>query len=57
LNPEVWLHTDRETPEESASRVTARLEEMGYLPRVEESAYSEEEEEMIRERLANLGYL
>ena len=32
LNPEVVVHTDRETPEESASRVLRRLEELGYAP-------------------------
>ena len=32
LNPEVTCHSDgRETPEQSAARVLARLEELGYL--------------------------
>jgi adenylyl-sulfate kinase len=32
LNPEVVVHTDRETPEESAARVLGRIEELGYIP-------------------------
>jgi adenylyl-sulfate kinase len=33
LNPEVVVRSDRETPEESAARVLATLEELGYLTR------------------------
>ena len=33
LNPEVVCHTDeRETPEQSAAKVLAKLEELGYVP-------------------------
>lgn len=31
LNPEVVVHTDRETPEESATKVLGRIEELGYM--------------------------
>jgi len=31
LNPEVVIETDRETPEESAAKVLAKLEELGYI--------------------------
>ena len=31
LNPELVLHTDRETPEESAARVWSKLEELGLI--------------------------
>jgi adenylyl-sulfate kinase len=35
LNPEVTCHTDgRETPEQSAAKVLAKLEELGYVPTV-----------------------
>jgi adenylylsulfate kinase len=34
--PELHLKTDEETPEESASRVIARLEDLGYLQPIEE---------------------
>ncbi|HYU17145.1 MAG TPA: adenylyl-sulfate kinase [Chloroflexota bacterium] len=33
LKPEVHLHTDRESPEESAMRVLAKLERLGFVPR------------------------
>jgi adenylylsulfate kinase len=32
LNPEVTIHTDQETPEQSAARVIAALEQNGLLP-------------------------
>ncbi len=33
LNPEVICHTDgRETPQQSAAKVIAKLEELGYIP-------------------------
>ncbi|MBI4789267.1 MAG: adenylyl-sulfate kinase [Chloroflexi bacterium] len=33
LNPEIVIESDKETPEQSAQRIIARLEEMGYLRR------------------------
>ncbi len=36
LNPEVVFESDKETEEESAARVIAKLEELGYLTPVEE---------------------
>lgn len=33
LEPELVLHTDQQTPEESAAKVLRRLKELGYLPR------------------------
>lgn len=32
LRPEVVLHTDKETPEESAAKTLEKLEAMGYVP-------------------------
>jgi adenylylsulfate kinase len=67
LNPEVTLETSRESVEESAVRVLDKLMELGYLPDILESAahvggqeeevYSEEEEEKIKQRLRDLGYI
>jgi adenylyl-sulfate kinase len=59
LDPEVTVHTDEETPEESILKIIARLEDLGYIAEAteEEKAYSEEEEEMLEERLRALGYL
>lgn len=33
-NPDVIVHTDRETVEESLAKIVSKLEELGYLPRV-----------------------
>ncbi len=37
LDPDVTVHTDRETPEESAARILEVLEQRGYLQAVEEA--------------------
>jgi len=56
--PEVVCRTDRETPAESAARIFARLEELGYLqPAGSEGVYTPEEEEKVRKRLEALGYM
>ena len=57
LNPEVVLDTGRETPEESVKKIIGKLESLGYLPPMEESVYTAEEEEKIKKRLEDLGYL
>jgi len=57
LNPEVILKTDRETAEESVRKIMTGLENLGYLPPAEESVYTAEEEEKVRKRLEDLGYL
>jgi len=48
------VETDKETVEESVARIFARLEELGYL---EPEATLEEEEKVVTDRLAALGYL
>mgnify|MGYP003775078679 CR=1 FL=1 len=58
LNPEVVVHSDRETPGESVARILTKLEELGYIPPSEEDqAYSAEEEKVLEDRLRALGYL
>lgn len=60
LNPEVVVDTDTETPEESAAKILSKLEELGYAPRAirsEDTVYSDEEEEIVEDRLRALGYL
>jgi adenylyl-sulfate kinase len=56
-SPEVLAHTDRETPEQSAARILAKLEELSLVARVEPEGYSEEDEEEVRRRLEALGYV
>ena len=66
LNPEVVIETDKETPEESAEKILAKLEELGYISQNGSSdiaqdgfmeVYSEEEARRIEERLRRLGYI
>jgi adenylylsulfate kinase len=57
LKPEVTLETDRETPEQSVMKIIQKLEVLGYLPPAEEGVYTAEEEEKIKKRLEDLGYL
>jgi adenylyl-sulfate kinase len=56
--PEVVVDTANETVDESVGKIIRTLELMGYIPAGEaEQEYSEEEEEEIKKRLADLGYI
>jgi adenylyl-sulfate kinase len=57
LDAEVVAETDRETEEESAAKVIKTLELTGYIPADAASDYSEDEEEEIKARLKDLGYI
>ncbi len=57
LNAEVVLETDRETPDESVKKIFQKLESLEYVPPAEESVYTAEEEEKVKKRLEDLGYL
>lgn len=59
-NPEVHLHTDRESPEQDVQYILDELVQLGVLTGSWESqngAYTPEEEAAVEERLKNLGYL
>jgi adenylylsulfate kinase len=56
--PEVVVHTDMETVQESAGKILRTLELISYIPSSgEETEYTPEEEEQIKERLKALGYI
>lgn len=57
LNPELVIETDKESIEESVQKVLQMLEGMGYISSSEESAYTPEEEEKVKNRLKALGYI
>ena len=58
LAPEIIVETDKETPEQSAARIIARLEELQYITASSEaSGYSDEDAEEVRRRLEALGYV
>jgi adenylyl-sulfate kinase len=56
-SPEVVCDTSSEEIQASAAKIIAKLEEMGYLPAPEAEVYTPEEEESIKKRLQDLGYL
>ena len=60
-NPEVYLDTSRMSVDECAHKVIAKLVELKYLPDQgktdDKSGYSESEEEKVKKRLENLGYM
>lgn len=57
-NPEVVIHSDRETVAESAQKILRTLELMGYVPPdPEASQIPVEEEAEIKKKLQKLGYL
>ena len=59
--PDLILETDKETPQESAGKVLARLKKAGYLSKEskseEDSIYAPQEKEEVIKRLKSLGYL
>jgi adenylyl-sulfate kinase len=63
VDPEIVVETHLETVDESAAKVLARLEELGYVSAASapvattEASADEDEDEMIRQRLEELGYV
>lgn len=57
LKPEVLLNTDVESVESCCSKVVKTLELLGLIEPFEESGYTAGETEIIKQRLADLGYL
>ena len=66
LHPEVTCYSDgRESPEQSAAKLIAKLEHLGYIERRElaeltvgsKESYSDEEEAEVTARLHELGYI
>ncbi len=57
LRPEVLLNTDQTDPPECLDRILASLEALDFLPRQAGSPYSDDELDMIRKRLSDIGYI
>ena len=58
LEAEIIVETDQEAVTESLAKVLCALELKGYIPAIPgESSYSAEEEERLKARLKDLGYL
>ena len=56
-NPEIVVNTGTESVDESHNKIIRSLELMGYVPAEEGTDYSPEEEEKIKKRLKDLGYI
>jgi len=58
LDAEIVVETDKDTVEQSISKIIKTLEILNYIPYAgTDDEYSEEEEEKIKERLRSLGYI
>lgn len=57
LKPEILIESDRESVDESVAKIVRTLELMGYIPPAVGGGYSEAEEETIKKRLKDLGYI
>jgi adenylylsulfate kinase len=57
MKPEVLCNTDVETPDQCVKKIVSTLKILGYLPEVISSAYTAGEEEIIKQRLKDLGYI
>jgi adenylyl-sulfate kinase len=57
--PEVMVETDKETIEESTKKIFKTMELLGYLPKesIEDIVYTDDEENEIKSRLEDLGYI
>ena len=55
--PEVLIESDRENVDQSVAKNITTLETLGYIPRVPGTEYSPAEEEAIKTRLKDLGYI
>jgi adenylyl-sulfate kinase len=56
-DPEVVVDTAAEDEAASLDKILQKLAEMGYVPVADERGYTDEEEETIKERLRELGYI
>lgn len=56
-NPEVIVDTASEDIDTSLNKILLTLEQLGYIPADDGRGYSEDEEESIKERLRDLGYI
>ena len=56
-HPEILVESDRESVEESVAKIIRTLEVMGYIPRGVGAGYSAQDEEAIKRRLKDLGYI
>jgi adenylylsulfate kinase-like enzyme len=54
---EVVINTACESIDDSVRKIIGTLEQLGYIPAGDARGYSEDEEETIKQRLKDLGYI
>lgn len=57
LKPEVVFESHKESPEQGLAKILSTLQMLGYIQRMKQKILTDEEEEMIRKRLKDMGYL
>ena len=57
LNAEVVVNSATQSIEESAALILKKLEEMGYALPAADNVYTDEEEDLVEDRLRALGYM
>lgn len=57
IDPDVACETDRETPDDSVDKILTFLQDGSYIEGSEPASYTAEEEEIIKQRMQDLGYL
>jgi adenylyl-sulfate kinase len=57
VKPEIHIDSDRESVDESVAKIIRTLEVMNLVPRLTGDDYSAEDEEAIKRRLKDLGYI
>jgi adenylyl-sulfate kinase len=55
--PEIAVNSSTETEEQSLAKIITTLEMLDYIPKVEGGDYAPDEEEAIKTRLRDLGYI
>ncbi|HEU4929629.1 MAG TPA: adenylyl-sulfate kinase [Candidatus Krumholzibacteria bacterium] len=57
VKPEILIDSEKETVDESVAKIIRTLEVMELIPRVAGDDYSAGDEEVIKQRLKDLGYI
>ena len=57
IKPEVLLNTDVDPPASCVRKILSTLRILGHLPEATSAAYTTEEEDIIKQRLQDLGYI
>ncbi len=57
FQPEALCNTDVESAETGVTKIIAALKTKGYIPEEQTAEYTEAEDEIIKQRMRDLGYI